>query len=164
MIVKRYSNRKLYDTEARCYISLSEVAEMIRRGQDVRVVDHASGRDLTSLTLFQILLSEEKRIGELLPQVVLTRLIQAGGDSFEALRERLLAAFDPRGHAEEEMRRRLDDLVARGEMDAAIARQLLTQLLGAAVPPPVVDEEAVPDLEDLQRQLQALEEELARLR
>jgi polyhydroxyalkanoate synthesis repressor PhaR len=162
MIVKRYSNRKLYDTEARRYISLAEVAAMIRQGQDVRVLDHDSGRDLTSLTLFQILLGEEKRIGELLPQVVLTRLIQAGGDTFEALRERLLAAFDPQGHAEDEIRRRLEDLVARGEMNAAAAQQLLEQMLGAAALPFHAVE--TPDLAELQRQVQALEEELARLR
>ena len=83
MIIKRYSNRKLYDTEARRYVSLSEVAVMIRQGQDVQVVDHDTGRDITSLTLFQILLGEEKRIGELLPQVVLTRLIQAGGETMD---------------------------------------------------------------------------------
>lgn len=162
MIVKRYSNRKLYDTESRRYISLVEVAGMIRQGQDVRVVDHASGRDLTSLTLFQILLSEEKRIGELLPQVVLTRLIQAGGDTIEILRDRLLAAFDPQGHTEQEIRRRLEDLVARGQMDGATAGRLLDQLLNAAAPPQPVND--LPDLSELQRQVQALEEELARLR
>jgi polyhydroxyalkanoate synthesis repressor PhaR len=164
MIVKRYSNRKLYDTEARRYISLVEVADMIRQGQDVRVVDHASGRDMTSLTLFQILLGEEKRIGELLPRVVLTRLIQAGGDTFESLRERLLAAFDPQGHVDEEIRRRLDDLVARGMLTPEKAHELLGQILGAAPSQTPVEAVELPDLEALQRQVKALEEELARLR
>ena len=164
MIIKRYSNRKLYDTEARRYVSLSEVAVMIRQGQDVQVVDHDSGRDITSLTLFQILLGEEKRIGELLPQVVLTRLIQAGGETIETLRERLLAAFDPQGHLEEELRRRLDELVARGELTAEIARAMFEKMRAAGAPPPDVEPEPNPDLEELRRQVRALEEELARLR
>lgn len=164
MIIKRYSNRKLYDTEARRYISLSEVAAMIRQGQDVQVVDHDSGRDITSLTLFQILLGEEKRIGELLPQVVLTRLIQAGGETIETLRERLLAAFDPQGHLEEELRRRLDELVTRGELTAEVARAMFEKMRAAGTPPPDAEPEPNPDLEELRRQVRALEEELARLR
>ncbi|MBN1372482.1 MAG: hypothetical protein JW987_11140 [Anaerolineaceae bacterium] len=164
MIIKRYSNRKLYDTEARRYISLSEVAAMIRQGQDVQVVDHDSGRDITSLTLFQILLGEEKRIGELLPQVVLTRLIQAGGETIETLRERLLAAFDPQGHLEDELRRRLDELVTRGELTAEVARAMFEKMRATGAPPPDAEPEPNPDLEELRRQVRALEEELARLR
>lgn len=164
MVIKRYSNRKLYDTEARRYVSLSEVAAMIRQGQDVQVLDHDSGRDLTSLTLFQILLGEEKRIGELLPQVVLTRLIQAGGETFDLFRERLLAAFDPQGHLEEELRRRLGELVARGDLTNEEARAMFEKMRSAGAPPPEHEPPPAADLEALQRQVRALEEELARLR
>ncbi len=67
--IKRYSNRKLYDTQAGQYVTLDDIAGFIRSGEDVRVVDHASGRDLTAVTLMQVLFQEEKKIGELLPEV-----------------------------------------------------------------------------------------------
>jgi polyhydroxyalkanoate synthesis repressor PhaR len=54
-LIKRYANRKLYDTQAGQYVTLEELAEFIRRGEDITVRDHATGRDLTSLTLMQVL-------------------------------------------------------------------------------------------------------------
>src|SRR5512135_361111 len=70
-LIKRYANRKLYDTEAKRYVTLEDLAGFVRQGEDVRVVDHATGEDLTSQTLFQIIFEEEKKIGGLLPQVFL---------------------------------------------------------------------------------------------
>jgi polyhydroxyalkanoate synthesis repressor PhaR len=55
-LIKRYPNRKLYDTEAKSYITLEGVAALIRNGEDVQVIDHESGEDLTTLTLTQIIL------------------------------------------------------------------------------------------------------------
>ena len=59
-IIKRYPNRKLYDTAAKQYVSLDGIAAMIRRGDEVQVVDHATGEDLTTLTLTQIIVEQEK--------------------------------------------------------------------------------------------------------
>ena len=50
-LIKRYPNRKLYDTEAKQYVTLEQIAELIRSGKDVQVIDHESGEDLTALTL-----------------------------------------------------------------------------------------------------------------
>jgi polyhydroxyalkanoate synthesis repressor PhaR len=58
---RRYSNRKLYDTKEGHYVSLAEIAASIRAGEDVRVLDHASGRDLTAATMAQIIYAEDKR-------------------------------------------------------------------------------------------------------
>ncbi|MGD8735253.1 MAG: polyhydroxyalkanoate synthesis regulator DNA-binding domain-containing protein, partial [Anaerolineae bacterium] len=52
--IKRYPNRKLYDTEAKQYITLEGIAALIRQGNEVQVIDHATGEDLTALTLTQI--------------------------------------------------------------------------------------------------------------
>jgi polyhydroxyalkanoate synthesis repressor PhaR len=60
-VIKRYSNRKLYDTERSCYITLDEIAEMVRDGEDVKIVDNRTGEDLTTVTLAQILYEEERR-------------------------------------------------------------------------------------------------------
>ena len=62
-LIKRYESRKLYDTEESRYVSLDQIAEWVRRGQEVRVVDNASSEDVTAQTLTQVIL-EEGRNGE----------------------------------------------------------------------------------------------------
>ena len=59
-IVKRYANRKLYDTERSCYVTLDDISQMIKAGDEVRVIDNKSGEDLTSVTLAQIIFETEK--------------------------------------------------------------------------------------------------------
>jgi polyhydroxyalkanoate synthesis repressor PhaR len=60
-IVKRYGNRKLYDTRESRYITLEEIASYVRDGEDVTVVDNRTGADLTSVAFAQIILEEERR-------------------------------------------------------------------------------------------------------
>ncbi len=96
-IIKRYPNRKLYDTDAKRYVTLDSITQMIHEGQEVQVVDHESGEDLTNLTLSQIIFEQEKKGAGLLPRSLLTNLVRAGGDTFEQMRRALL----PRGAANE---------------------------------------------------------------
>jgi polyhydroxyalkanoate synthesis repressor PhaR len=79
MLVKKYSNRRLYDTEESRYITLDELAEKIRAGADARIVDASSGADLTQTTLTQIIL--EGDAGHLLPVPLLLQLIRLGDDA-----------------------------------------------------------------------------------
>ncbi len=79
MIVKKYSNRRLYDTEDSRYITLEELARKIRRGTDVRVVDAKTGEDLTQATLTQIIL--ESDAARLLPVSLLTQLVRMQDDA-----------------------------------------------------------------------------------
>lgn len=60
-VIKRYPNRKLYDTEESCYVTLEDIGEMIKNGEDVQVLDNSSREDLTSMTLAQIIFEEEKK-------------------------------------------------------------------------------------------------------
>jgi polyhydroxyalkanoate synthesis repressor PhaR len=62
-LIKRYESRKLYDTEESRYVSLDQIAEWVRRGQEVRVMDNSSSEDVTAQTLTQVIL-EEGRNGE----------------------------------------------------------------------------------------------------
>jgi len=82
--IKKYSNRRLYDTEASRYITLEELADRIQAGSDVRVIDAASGDDLTQATLTQIII-ESRGAAKLLPVPLLTQMIR--------LREEALAEF-----------------------------------------------------------------------
>ncbi|HJK94686.1 MAG TPA: polyhydroxyalkanoate synthesis regulator DNA-binding domain-containing protein [Polyangiaceae bacterium LLY-WYZ-15_(1-7)] len=75
IVVKKYSNRRLYDTDQSRYITLDELAERVREGFDVRVVDAKSGDDLTQQTLAQIIL-ESRGAGKLLPAPLLAQLIR----------------------------------------------------------------------------------------
>jgi polyhydroxyalkanoate synthesis repressor PhaR len=89
-IIKRYPNRKLYDTEAKRYVTLDSITQMIHEGQEVQVVDHETGEDLTNLTLSQIIFEQEKKGSGLLPRALLTNLVRAGGDTFDQVRRALL--------------------------------------------------------------------------
>ncbi len=80
-IIKRYQNRKLYDTINSCYVTLEEIAQMIREGEDVRIQENRTGKDLTSVTLTQIIFEEEKKHKSLLPLSTLKNIIQSGGES-----------------------------------------------------------------------------------
>jgi len=60
-LIKKYANRKLYDTRTSRYITLDQIAQLVRNGHEIKVVDRGNGGDLTQVTLSQIVLSEEKR-------------------------------------------------------------------------------------------------------
>lgn len=79
ILIKRYPNRKLYNTHTRGYVRLESVAELIRQGYEVQVIDHASGEDLTAVILSQIILDQEKKQAGSTPREVLAGLVQAGG-------------------------------------------------------------------------------------
>ncbi len=79
ILIKRYLNRKLYNTHTRGYIRLENIAELIRQGYDIQVIDHASGEDLTAVILSLIILEQEKKQAGSTPREVLAGLVQAGG-------------------------------------------------------------------------------------
>lgn len=79
MLVKKYGNRRLYDTEQSRYVRLDEIAERIRAGADVQVVDARSGTDLTAPTLAQIIF-EDRNAARLLPVPLLLQLIRMGDE------------------------------------------------------------------------------------
>jgi polyhydroxyalkanoate synthesis repressor PhaR len=77
-VIKRYSNRKLYDTQESRYVTLEEIEEMIRGGKEISVVDASTGEDLTSVTLAQIILENERNRRATLPSAFLHQLIKHG--------------------------------------------------------------------------------------
>ena len=79
-IIKRYTNRKLYDTVESRYVTLDEIAQMIKGGAEVKIIDNRSKEDLTSVTLAQIIFEEEKKRSQM-PLGVLREIIRHGGDA-----------------------------------------------------------------------------------
>src|SRR5512146_1965788 len=84
-IIKRYANRKLYDTEHSRYVTLDQISEMIRNGDDVKIVDNKTKDDLTTVTLAQIIFEEEKKQKSFLPLAAMKNIIQSGGERIEEL-------------------------------------------------------------------------------
>jgi len=94
VLIKRYANRKLYNTEASRYITLKGISELIEAGQEVRVIDNESGEDITNVALSQILVDSERQ-GRAVPKSILSDLFQRGGDAlYGALRRGVGEAGD----------------------------------------------------------------------
>ena len=128
ILIKRYPNRKLYDTDAKRYITLDSIAELIRDGNDVEVRDHETGEDLTGITLSQIIFESEKKNSGYLPSALLANLIRAGGDTFDYMRRSVQASMGAVRNLEAEIDSRIDGLVKRGELAEDEARKLRAEL------------------------------------
>jgi polyhydroxyalkanoate synthesis repressor PhaR len=83
-VIKRYGNRKLYDVQASEYVSLDQLAELIRKGETVEVLDNVTGEDITAQTLTQVVLEEGKRGRGVLPTELLHDLLRRGGKVIES--------------------------------------------------------------------------------
>jgi polyhydroxyalkanoate synthesis repressor PhaR len=93
IVIKKYANRRLYDTETSSYITLELLSQMTREGRDFVVVDAKSGEDITHNVLTQIIMEEEQRGGEsLLPVNFLRQLISLYGDSMQSMVPQYLEA------------------------------------------------------------------------
>ncbi len=77
--IKRYENRKLYDTVAKRYISLEEIGDLVRAGEEITVTDNATGSDLTAETLAKVILEEQATRRRPLPPQFLHDLLRGGG-------------------------------------------------------------------------------------
>jgi len=92
--IKRYTNRKLYDTESSEYVSLNDIAEMVRRGETVEVVDNTTGEDLTAQTLTQIILEEGKDGREVIPSDLLHQLLRRSGEVVDSGIDQIRSTVD----------------------------------------------------------------------
>ena len=103
-VIKRYQNRKLYDTNQSCYVTLDEIAQMIKNGDDLRVIDNKSKADITAVTLTQLLYESERKAKNAVPVDMLKEIIRGGDGSFSGYIRRNLAVqlkkFDTEATAE----------------------------------------------------------------
>jgi len=100
-IIKRYANRKLYDTEHSRYVTLDQISEMIRNGDDVKIVDNKTKEDLTTVTLAQIIFEEEKKQRSFLPLGAMRNIIQSGGEWFAEAQRRVQSILPGKRKAED---------------------------------------------------------------
>ncbi|NOK12076.1 polyhydroxyalkanoate synthesis regulator DNA-binding domain-containing protein [Corallococcus exercitus] len=134
-IIKRYTNRKLYDTVESRYVTLDEIAAMIKEGTEVRIVDNRTKEDLTSVTLAQIIFEEEKKKNQM-PLSVLREIIRHPGESISGFIQKEVT---PRvASIREEAEQRLDKLLRREDGSP----QEATPEAAAATPAPQAEANA----------------------
>jgi polyhydroxyalkanoate synthesis repressor PhaR len=109
VVVKKYANRRLYNTESSSYVTLEDLAQMVRQGRDFVVYDAKSGEDITRGVLTQIIVEEESKGSHLLPESFLRQLIGFYGDSLQGVIPRYLE-MTMQGFArqQEDMRRSME--------------------------------------------------------
>jgi len=96
-VIKRYTNRKLYDTDQSRYVTLDDIAKLIRSNEEVRVIDNETQDDLTAVTFAQIILEEEKRKTNLVSVPFLRKLIHSGEAAVQDFSDSAKRAFDQLG-------------------------------------------------------------------
>jgi len=127
VVIKKYPNRRLYDTSAGRYVNLEDVAALVRDGTDIQVVDAKTGEDLTRLVLTQVIMEDAKGQPAGLPLELLRQLIVASDHaSQEFLTWYLKSAFDAYGKVQESMESRLNDVRAAAMTPLNLVKNLFT--------------------------------------
>jgi polyhydroxyalkanoate synthesis repressor PhaR len=168
VIIKKYANRRLYNTESSTYITLEHLAEMVRKKRDFKVVDAKSGEDITHNVLTQIIMEEEARGTTMLPVNFLRQLISMYGDNMQSMvpqyLEESLAAFQ---RNQSQFRDAMAGAFSGGPF-AELARrnmEMFQAATGAAKPKqaePAQDDNKA-ELAELRAQLAALQAKLDKL-
>jgi polyhydroxyalkanoate synthesis repressor PhaR len=119
-LIKKYANRKLYDTRTSRYVTLDEIAQLVRDGHEITVVDRDNGSDLTKVTLSQIVLSEEKRGPARIVDAGSERLHDRGQALIDYVRSALNVPADLRNQVER--RREAVETMADDAIEQALRR------------------------------------------
>ena len=164
--IKKYANRRLYDTESSSYITLDRLAAMIREGRDFEVVDAKSGEDITHQVLTQIIVDEESRGSTLLPVNFLRQLIglyggqmqgavpqylEAAMDAFQKNQQAMAGAFGPNMFA---------DLAKR---NMAMFEEAAQAMAGKKSRPAAADDQPADEIAKLKAELAALQAKVDKL-
>jgi polyhydroxyalkanoate synthesis repressor PhaR len=166
VIVKKYANRRLYDTESSSYITLERLAEMVRQKRQFKVVDAKSGEDITRQVLTQIIMDEESRGGaEMLPINFLRQLIGLYGDRMQGLVPQYLeASMEALQRNQAQLRDALAGAFTGGPF-AELARRNIEMFQAAAggASGPSASAASRPEASDREAEIERLRAELAAL-
>jgi len=175
--IKKYANRRLYNTESSSYITLDHLAQMTREGRDFKVIDAKTEEDITHNILTQIIMEEENRGQTMLPVSFLRQLISLYGDSMQAMVPQYLeASMDAFRRNQSQFRQAMEGAFA-GSPFAEITRRNMDMLEAAAAafkpqggaapqaptPPAAAPAAAKDDLTALKEQMAALQAKLDKL-
>src|SRR5512137_611589 len=165
-IIKRYTNRKLYDTVESRYVTLEEIAEMVKAGGEVRILDNRTKEDLTSVTLAQIIFEEEKKTSKMSLRT-LKDLIRHGGERAQQFVEGAQADLRDKVHTliprVQATGDRAKDLVAASQEAVSQSQRRVDERIRAAMDGVANLPEPRRDLQQLSTRLEELERRLADL-
>jgi polyhydroxyalkanoate synthesis repressor PhaR len=125
--IKRYTNRKLYDKLESRYVTLEEIARLVRGGEDVKVIDNETEEDLTAVTFAQIILEEEKRKTNLISVPFLRKIIRSGEARVQDISDRASRGIGAIGDLTEKAGERVREVV--GGKGADEGRSFMAELL-----------------------------------
>lgn len=127
IVIRKYPNRRLYDTSSRRYVNLDDVAALVRKGRDFQVVDAKTGEDLTRVVLTQIIVEDAKGQPAGLPLELLRQLIMASDRAGqEFIMWYLKSAFDAYGKVQETLQDRLTDVRAAAMSPLSMMKDFFT--------------------------------------
>ena len=133
-IIKRYSNRRLYDTDKSRTITQADLANLVRDGVDVKIVDTVTGRDLTMAVLGRIIISEAPRWSDKQQaKELFSKIIQVGGEkSMSILKNTILASIGVIQVTRAKAEKIIDELIKKGELDKSSRKAAVMELLEKA--------------------------------
>ena len=180
VVVKKYANRRLYNTEASTYVTLDDLAKRVRDGRDFVVYDAKTGDDITRSVLTQIIVEEESKGGQnLLPTAFLRQLIGYYGDNLQGLVPRYLEfAMASFGRQQDQMRRTMEqtmggfmpfppnfgNLEELGKQNMAMMERAMSLFAPFGRRDEAGGGQAVQEVDALRAEIDSLRQELARLR
>lgn len=177
LLIKRYASRRLYNTETSDYVTLEDIAEFIRDGRDVQIIDLKSGDDLTRQYLLQIIAEHESRGENMLPVNVLNDLVRSYATQATSMVPEFLAtSFDMLRDSQTQMMEKMtkaNPLATMPGMEAMRAQQeaflkaMTGQMAGMGTTPATSareeDDAGGEDLDEIKRQLAELQQKLSKL-
>jgi polyhydroxyalkanoate synthesis repressor PhaR len=161
VLIRRYNDRRLYDTSASGYVKLEGIARMVREGTDVKVVDARSGRDLTPMILTQIIVEDARDRDSALPLQLLRTLIRASDRAtHDFVSWYLNNTFELYQKAQGTLRSRLSEAKSAASNPLDFVRRLLP-LPGETTDVPAAPGSDAAEIERLRRRVKSLEAQLA---
>jgi polyhydroxyalkanoate synthesis repressor PhaR len=156
VLIKKYPNRRLYNSSSRAYVNLNDLAALIRKGEEIQVVDAKTGEDITRVVLTQIIVEDAKDAPTGLPLELLRQLIMASDRAGqEFIMWYLKSAFDTYEKVQGAVQDRLKDVRSAALSPLNLVKNLLT-------PPP--EPKAEDEVEQLRRRVAELEQRLQKPR
>src|ERR1035441_6414705 len=150
VLIKKYPNRRLYNSSSRAYVNLNDLAALIRKGEEIQVVDAKTGEDITRVVLTQIIVEDAKDAPTGLPLELLRQLIMASDRAGqEFIMWYLKSAFDTYEKVQDAVQNRLKDVRSAALSPLHLVKSLLT---------PPAGPKAEDELEQLRRRVAELEQ------
>jgi len=168
IIIKKYANRRLYNTGSSSYITLDHLGEMTRKGVDFKVVDAKTGEDLTRSVLTQIIMDEENRGQTMLPTSFLRQLIAMYGDSMQSMVPPYLeASMTALKRNQEQFRKSmagaLNPFEAIAKQNMAMFQNAAALMTGKQPAKAAPADDAASELDEVKREMAALQAKLDKL-